>query len=110
MQDERLLTTKYQVFNKELDADLTQFVMNKLKCTQLDEAWVSEVWQYLSAFEIPELVIQRLDNFWHPLCHHQDLASIDSFLQYLQDFIEKNPSQENNDLLLQYQDEARQLR
>jgi hypothetical protein len=55
----------------------------------LDEKKIHFIWQYFNGFPIPELIVDKLDGYWHKLCLQKDKALLDLFLHYFTQFIEE---------------------
>lgn len=70
--------------NSPSEKGLRAFVMKKAN-EPVSESWLNEVQLLMEEFPLPELMISKLDNFWHHLVFHAEKSGTTNFLKaYIQ--------------------------
>jgi len=65
--------------NNQSEKGLRAFVMKKAK-EPVSETWLDEIELAMESFPLPELLIGKLDNFWHHLVFHAEKSGDTEFL------------------------------
>lgn len=83
-----LALLKHKPENHLLLKELSGFVRYRSQAKELNESWVSQVWDFFDNFYIPDLVLDNLRPLWSRLLLANNLYLQQCFLRRFQQFIE----------------------